>query len=160
MKSVQSNRGGRNYFRVGELAARSGRSVHAIRWYEAQGLMPGVLRDTGGRRVYDDRHLSWLELIERLRRTGMSIAQMREYTRLVKQGRTTLAEQRELLRSHRSRVEQALHEWTVALQLLDHKLEFYGEWIDTGRRPSEKPMIETSRRENGAATRMSRVRAG
>ena len=26
---------------IGELAARTGRTVHAIRWYEAQGLVPG-----------------------------------------------------------------------------------------------------------------------
>ena len=62
--------------RIGELAERTGRSVHTIRWYERQGLIPGVVRDSGGRRVYHERHVSWLELIERLRFTGMSIAQM------------------------------------------------------------------------------------
>ena len=158
---MKSKQAGRNYFRVGELASRSGRSVHAIRWYEKQGLMPGVLRDPGGRRVYDDRHLSWLELIERLRRTGMSIAQMREYTRLVRQGRETLPQQRELLRTHRERVEQSLAEWTAALRLLDHKLEFYDEWIASGQRPSEKPMIDASRRVNARSpARMARLRAG
>ena len=158
---MKSKQAGRNCFRVGELSARSGRSVHAIRWYEAQGLMPGVLRDPGGRRVYDDRHLSWLELIERLRRTGMSIAQMREYTRLVKQGKTSLVAPRDLLRSHRVRVEAALAEWPAALQLLDHKLEFYGEWIESGHRPNEKPVIEAGRRANGATgARLTRVRAG
>jgi DNA-binding transcriptional MerR regulator len=43
-------------FRIGELAARTGRSVHAIRWYESLGLMPGVVRDGGGRRVYEEGH--------------------------------------------------------------------------------------------------------
>jgi DNA-binding transcriptional MerR regulator len=71
-------------YRIGELAARTGRSVHAIRWYEAQGLIPGVARDRGGRRVYGEPHLGWLELMDRLRRTGMTIAQMRQYTSLVR----------------------------------------------------------------------------
>ena len=31
--------------RIGELARLSGRSVHTIRWYEAQRLMPGAARD-------------------------------------------------------------------------------------------------------------------
>ena len=30
--------------RIGELAARTGRSVHTIRWYEQQGLLPPVPR--------------------------------------------------------------------------------------------------------------------
>ena len=66
--------------KIGELSSRSGRSIHAIRWYEAQGLIPGVERDGGGRRVYSDLHVGWLDLMDRLRRTGMTIAQMREYT--------------------------------------------------------------------------------
>ena len=45
--------------RIGELAARAGRSVHAIRWYESQGLIPGVMRDAGGRRVYSESHPDW-----------------------------------------------------------------------------------------------------
>lgn len=121
--------------RIGELAARTGRSVHAIRWYEAQGLIPGVMRDAGGRRVYRERHLSWLELIDRLRLTGMSIAQMREYAGLVKQGRDTLPVQQELLRAHRERVQANIEQWTAALHVLDHKIELLDQWIVTGVRP-------------------------
>lgn len=121
--------------RIGELAARTGRSVHAIRWYEAQGLIPGVMRDAGGRRVYRERHLSWLELIDRLRLTGMSIAQMREYAGLVKQGRGTLPVQQDLLRAHRERVQANIEQWTAALRVLDHKIRLLDQWIETGVRP-------------------------
>lgn len=126
-------------FRIGELAARSGRGVHAIRWYETQGLIPGVERDAGGRRVYGELHLSWLELMDRLRRTGMSIAAMREYTTLVKQGKATLKLRRELLAAHRAHIEQTIAEWTEARQLIDSKLDYYGEWLATGERPPATP---------------------
>ena len=122
--------------RIGELAARTGRSVHAIRWYEAQGLIPGVMRDAGGRRVYRERHLSWLEFIDRLRLTGMSIAQMREYAALVKQGRGTLRVQQGLLRAHRERVQANIEQWTAALNVLDYKIEALDQWIVTGIRPA------------------------
>lgn len=127
--------------RIGELATRTGRSVHAIRWYEAQGLIPGVGRDSGGRRVYGELHLGWLDLMDRLRRTGMSIAAMRQYTALAKQGRTTLRERRALLAAHRERVRQTIAEWSDALELLDRKLDYYGEWIATGTRPAERPRV-------------------
>jgi DNA-binding transcriptional MerR regulator len=126
---------------IGKLAARTGRSVHAIRWYETQGLIPGVARDGGGRRVYTERHVGWLEFIDRLRLTGMSVAQMREYAALVTQGKTTLKRQQELLRSHRVRVKATIAEWTAALKLLDHKIEFYGEWLSTGQRPPKGPEV-------------------
>lgn len=128
-----------NSYRIGEVAARTGRSVHAIRWYESQGLIPGVVRDGGGRRVYSELHLGWLDLMDRLRRTGMSIAQMREYTALVKQGRSTLKQRQELLQSHRARVRETIADWTLALKLIDGKIDFYGEWLTTGHRPRVSP---------------------
>lgn len=121
--------------RIGELAARTGRSVHAIRWYEAQGLVPGVARDEGGRRVYGELHVGWLDLMERLRATGMSIAEMREYTALVMQGSRSLRQRRDLLAAHRERVNATIAEWRHALTLVEKKIDFYDAWMHTGRRP-------------------------
>jgi DNA-binding transcriptional MerR regulator len=142
-------------FRIGELAARTGRSIHAIRWYEAQGLIPGVARDAGGRRVYNDLHLSWLALMDRLRRTGMSISQMRQYTALVKQGNRTLRLRQKLLEQHRAHVAQTIAEWTQSLELIDRKIDFYGEWLATGKRP-KLPIAEGRRR--GALPKKLRAR--
>ncbi len=132
-------------FRIGEFATRTGRSIHALRWYEAQGLMPGVIRDSGNRRVYSELHLSWVDLIHRLRRTGMSIAQIREYAASVKQGNTTLARRREILSAHRTRVKAKIEEWAQALELIDHKIDFYGQWLATGRRPKTLPGMKTQK---------------
>ena len=121
---------------IGSLSARTGRSIHAIRWYEAQGLVPGVGRDGGGRRIYTEKHVGWLQLMDRLRRTGMSIAEMREYTALVQQGKATLKQRQQILRAHRERVQHTIAEWTQALTLLDGKIDFYGQWLTTGKRPA------------------------
>lgn len=122
-------------FNIGELASRTGRGIHAIRWYEAQGLVPGVMRDRGGRRIYNELHVNWLDLIDRLRRTGMSIAQIREYAALVKRGTSTLKQRQKMLAVHRMRVKATIAEWTQALKLIDRKINFYGEWLTTGKRP-------------------------
>lgn len=126
-------------FRIGALATRSGRSIHTIRWYETQGLIPGVARDAGGRRVYVEQHVGWLQLMERLRHTGMSIAEMREYTALVKAGRATLQQRRDMLAAHRVRVLETIRRQRAALQLIDAKVGFYDEWIATGHRPKDDP---------------------
>ena len=124
---------------IGEVATRTGRSVHAIRWYEAQGLVPGVERDGGGRRVYTEHHVGWLEFMDRLRGTGMSVAQMRAYTALVKKGSAALGERRTLLRAHQARVLENIARWTEALTLIEAKLEFYDEWVAKGARPAVGP---------------------
>jgi DNA-binding transcriptional MerR regulator len=135
---------------IGRLAERTGRSIYTIRWYEAQGLVPGVVRDAGGRRVYTELHVGWLQLMERLRKTGMSIAEMRRYAALVKQGRTTLKERRQMLQAHRERVQRTIEEWNEALGLLDDKIEFYGQWMSSGKRPALEPSVTTARRSRKA----------
>lgn len=126
-------------FHIGELAARTGRSIYTIRWYEKQGLIPGVARDAGGRRVYAEHHVAWLDLIDRLRRTGMSVAQLREYTSLTKKGSAALKDQRALLAAHGQRVRETIADWTEALALIDAKVDFYGEWMREGKRPAVMP---------------------
>jgi len=125
--------------RIGEVASRTGRSVHTIRWYERQGLLPGVLRDATGRRVYSEYHVGWLDLMERLRFTGMSITQMRQYTSLAAQGASALRQRRALLREHQRRVQENIRRWTAALALIDAKVEFYDEWMANGERPAVGP---------------------
>ena len=148
----------RHDLRIGDVASRTGRSVHAIRWYEAQGLMPGVVRDSGGRRTYTAYHVGWLDQMDRLRRTGMSIAQLREYTALVKKGGATLKARRALLAAHQARVLEIIAAWTEALALIDAKIEFYDEWVANGQRPALEPHRRVRRRGGMEAASGQRLR--
>jgi DNA-binding transcriptional MerR regulator len=125
--------------RIGEMASRTGRSIHTIRWYESQGLIPGVVRERNGRRIYSEHHVGWLDLLERLRSTGMSVKQMRAYTALAKQGAAALRERRTLLAGHQVRVRENIARWTEALALIEAKIEFYDEWMANGERPAIEP---------------------
>src|SRR5260370_30306861 len=77
--------------------------------------------------------------MDRLRGTGMSVAQMRAYTALVKKGSGALDERRALLRAHQARVLENIARWTEALTLIEAKLEFYDEWVAKGTRPPVGP---------------------
>src|SRR5690349_21418644 len=72
---------------IGEVAERTGLSVHALRFYEREGLLATpVYRAPGGRRVYSEWDLEWLELCIKLRESGMPITAIRRYAELVRQG--------------------------------------------------------------------------
>ena len=131
---------------IGQLALRTGRSTHTIRWYETQRLIPGVRRDASGRRVYTEAHVGWLELLDRLRLTGMSIRQMREYAVLVRKGESTLEARRLMLQEHRQRVDQMLRELSDSVALIDAKIGFYGRWISTGKQPAPVPLPPARRK--------------
>ena len=120
---------------IGAFAAKTGHSIHTIRWYESQGLLPRVLRDAGGRRIYSKRHITWLELLDRLRRSGMSIAQLRDYTRLAQQGGATVEPTLAVLVQHRQTVADKIAEWEQAMALINQKIDFYAKWKALGKAP-------------------------
>jgi DNA-binding transcriptional MerR regulator len=133
-------------YHIGGLAKLSGRSVHTIRWYEAQGLIPGVDRDGGGRRVYERDHVEHLVFLEQLRRTGMSVAEMRRFTALSMAGWRTLGERQALLQAYRAEVEARIVELQAALQLIDAKAAYYARWAQMKKRPPPLPATPETKR--------------
>lgn len=122
-------------FHIGGLAKRCGRSVHTIRWYESQGLIPDVARDVGGRRVFERGHVEHLLFLDRMRRTGMSVAEMRRLTDLSMAGWRTIGDRRAALVAHRARVEEQIRDLQSALTLIDEKIGYYDEWERRKKRP-------------------------
>ncbi len=143
-------------FHIGVLARRSGHSVHTIRWYEAQGLMPNVGRDGGGRRVYVEEHLEHLHFLEHLRRTGMPIAGLRHFTDLSLQGWRSLEARRALLAEHRAAVEARIADLGRALDLIDQKADFYARWAAGKKRPPPLPPIAESKALKSGAPKRKR----
>jgi DNA-binding transcriptional MerR regulator len=133
--TAEKNGESRKSLLIGQLADATGRSVHTIRWYEAQRLIPGVRRDLQRRRIYAHGHIEWLDLLERLRRTGMSIKDMREYAALVKRGESSLKERQLLMKAHRERIQLMIEDLQESVQLIDTKIDFYGLWLQSGKRP-------------------------
>jgi DNA-binding transcriptional MerR regulator len=63
---------------IGEACARTGLSARTLRYYEELGLLPGVRRRAGGRRVYGPDEVERLRFIQRLQLLGLSLAEIRE----------------------------------------------------------------------------------
>ncbi|MBN3788463.1 MerR family transcriptional regulator [Burkholderia sp. Ac-20353] len=63
--------------KIGELAARTGMSTSAIRFYEQSGLLPPAGRGQNGYRIYDDAAVERLRMISLAQRLGFSLDEMR-----------------------------------------------------------------------------------
>ena len=55
---------------ISEVCERTGLSPRTVRYYEELGLLPGVRRRAGGRRVYGDEEIERLHFIQRLKALG------------------------------------------------------------------------------------------
>ncbi|MFE1247350.1 MerR family transcriptional regulator [Streptomyces sp. NPDC058735] len=126
---------GEDRYTISEVVAFTGLTAHTLRWYERIGLMPHVDRSHTGQRRYTNRDLDWLDLVGKLRLTGMPVADMVRYAELVREGDHTYGERFELLRATREDVLARIDELRGTLAVLDRKISFYA---DAGRAPASE----------------------
>lgn len=109
---------------IGEIAEKTDLPESTLRYYEKKGLIK-VPRDSGGRRVYEESDIEWIKFIRRLKETGMLLKDIRQYSKLRYQGKSTMGERLEILQEHREYVLLQQTKWKEYLQNLDDKIAFY-----------------------------------
>jgi len=118
---------------IGQAAQRTGLSVHALRFYEREGLLASPVRRTAdGRRAYSDNDLEWLDLCIKLRSSGMPLAAIRRYAELVRQGTGNEEERLAILREHQERVTARITTLNACLETITFKVKLYDESLAAG----------------------------
>lgn len=116
---------------IGEVAARTGLSVHTLRYYEREGILANpVRRNGGGQRMYSEDDLDWLTVCTVLRGSRMPIPEIRRYTELVRAGEGNEAERLALLRAHQRRVEAQAGQLAKSMDLITYKVAIYEDILD------------------------------
>jgi DNA-binding transcriptional MerR regulator len=112
---------------VSEAAEAVGLTTYTLRWYEQEGLVQPVARDSAGRRQYGPNDVEFLLLLTKLRRTGMSVADMRRYAELIRGGPATVTARKDLLLAHRERVLEQIAALHQDLEAVNHKIDIYSK---------------------------------
>jgi DNA-binding transcriptional MerR regulator len=123
---------------IGEAANLVGLSVETLRYYDRAGLLGPLRRDPGGRRVFDARALGVLDVILRLRRSGMPIEDVRRFAELLREGDAQRRGRLGLLHEHRQRLLGHLDDLRADLAVVDWKIAAY-EAAEDGRAEPEPP---------------------
>ena len=63
---------------ISQVRDATGLSARTLRYYEELGLLPGVRRRAGGRRVYGADEIERLRFIQRLKALGLSLAEVKQ----------------------------------------------------------------------------------
>ncbi|WZH38228.1 MAG: MerR family transcriptional regulator [Microbacterium enclense] len=106
-----------------EAAARTHLSLDTLRYYEREGLIGHVARTAGGHRAYTEHDLFWIGLITCLRDAGLGIADLREFTVLLRED--DAGDRVAFLTAHREELENRRHKLERAIEVLDEKIAHY-----------------------------------
>ena len=77
-------------YTIGEAAALTGISVSALRYYDREGMFPGMRRTSGGSRIFSEQELSTLRVIHCLKSAGMAVKEIREFLLWCQEGDASL----------------------------------------------------------------------
>ena len=103
---------------IREVAARSGVSVHTLRYYERAGLLPRADRSSSGYRLYGPEAVRRVRLMRVMRALGFGIRELREIADVLSQ-RFPRGPIRTRLRLKRDEFQARLQELERTRKLLD-----------------------------------------
>ena len=120
------------YYTVCEVAKRLELSPHTLRFYAKEGLLTFVDRDQNGNRIFKEEDFERLFMIASLKRAGMTIKQMRQFTELCDVGDSTIPQRLQMIKDQRETVEEQITELQDALDVLKYKTWLYEVALEAG----------------------------
>ena len=127
-------------YTIKKVSEMTGLSIPTIRYYDKEGLLPDLQRKESGYRVFSDRDLEAIDLIECFKESGLTIREIRHFMSLVRPGDVTLDERLAIYQMHIARLEEKLAAVQNALEHSRRTLAFYEIAAKTGSEETAKDL--------------------
>lgn len=112
-------------YTIGETAKILNIAPSALRYYDKEGLLPFVERSGGGIRVFREEDFNWLFIIECLKKSGLSIKDIKSYIDMAIKGDETINDRLNLLKKQREKVLMQMDELKNTLDIIEYKCWYY-----------------------------------
>jgi len=112
-------------YAIKDVAKILGLSIYTIRFYDKEGLLPFVLRNKSGNRVFTESDLSQFRTICCLKNTGMQIKDIKKYIDLCMEGASTIDLRKKLFLEHQEVIINQIKALNENLNLIRSKIEKY-----------------------------------
>ena len=127
-------------YTIGQVSQMSGLPVSTLRYYDKEGLFPGMER-SGGIRRFGERELETLRIIECLKKSGLEIREIKQFMEWCAQGSATYPQRRELFLKQKAAVESEIERMNRVLDMIRFKCWYYEQAITDGNEDRLRAMI-------------------
>jgi len=127
-------------YTIGKVAELSNLSVHTLRYYDKEGLLPFVKRTQSGIRKFDDADLDGLKIVECLKKTGMPLKEIKQFLDWCRKGDETLPQRRDMFYERRTVVMEQMAELQKILDTINFKCWYYETAVIEGTEDIPKSM--------------------
>ena len=103
-----------------------------LRYYDKEGLLPYVGRKESGYREFSESDVQMLRVIECLKKSGMSIKEIKQFADWVQMGDDSLKERLEMFQNRKRAVEQQMEDLKKTMELIEYKCWYYETALAAG----------------------------
>lgn len=118
-------------YTIGQISEMFHIPVSTLRYYDKEGLFPGIER-TSGIRQFSDNEVETLRVIECLKRSGMEIKKIKLFMQWSAQGSSTYAKRLEMFQQQKASVNAEIDKLCKTLAMIEYKCWYYEQAIAEG----------------------------
>ena len=96
-----------------------------LRYYDKQGLLPFVERSKSGIRMFQEKDYEWLKLIECLKKSGLTLSEIKNYIFMAIRGDETIEDRLQLFLNQKEVITQKITELQETLKVVEYKCWYY-----------------------------------
>ena len=127
-------------YSIGQVSEMFGLPISTLRYYDKQGLFPGMERVSGIRR-FTDREVEALRVIECLKKAGMELKDIKQFMDWCTLGSETYPQRKAMFEAQREHVENEIRHLNKTLDMLKFKCWYYEQAIRDGNEERLNRMI-------------------
>lgn len=120
------------YYTIKDAAKKMNVSTSTIRYYDKEGLLPFMGRSESGYRLFTPKDIATLHVIDCLKRTGMPIKEIRQFSEWLQKGDTSLKQRYEMFLERKRIVETQMAELEKIMDTINYKCWYYETSIAAG----------------------------
>lgn len=118
-------------YTIGQVSEMFSLPVSTLRYYDREGLLPGMERQSGIRK-FGEQQLEALRVIECLKASGLEIREIRQFMAWCAEGPSTYPQRRQLFETRKAAVEEEMRRLEETLAMVRFKCWYYDTAIKEG----------------------------
>ena len=118
-------------YTIGQVSEMFDLPISTLRYYDKQGLFPGMLRVSGIRK-FSDTEIEALRVIECLKKSGLEIRDIKRFMDWCMEGASTYPQRKELFEKQKEILEAEIAHMNRVLDMLNFKCWYYGQASQDG----------------------------
>lgn len=125
---------------IGQVSEMFQIPISTLRYYDKEGLFPGMARSSGIRR-FSETELEALRVIECLKKSGLEIKEIRQFMEWCSEGSSTYADRKRLFEARKASMEAKMKELEKNMAMIDFKCWYYEQALADGNEDRLNEML-------------------